>query len=54
MEFLLKCLDDVDDLFATLAQQFRPIFTTVLLAIVFVVAFAAILFLAPNDLFAAP
>ena len=54
MEFLLKCLDDVDDLFATLGQQFRPRLTTVLLTVVFVIAVAAFLFLAPNDLLAAP
>jgi hypothetical protein len=54
MELLLKCLDDIDDLFATLAQQFRPIFATVMLAILFVAAAGAILFVAPTDLLAAP
>ncbi len=54
MEFFLKCLDDADDLFARLAQQLRPHATTMLFTIVCVVAAAAFLFLAPNDLLAAP
>jgi hypothetical protein len=54
MEFLRKCLDDVDDLVATLGQQFRPVLATVLLCVVFVCAVAAFLLLAPNDLLAAP
>ena len=54
MEFLLKCLDDVDDLVATLGQQFRPVLATVLLCVLFACAVAAFLLLAPNNLLAAP
>jgi len=54
MEFLLKCLDDVDDLVATLGRQFRPVPSTVLLCVLFACAVAAFLLLAPNDLLAAP
>ena len=54
MEFPRKCLDDVDDLVATLGQQFRPVLATVLLCVLFACAVAAFLLLAPNDLLAAP
>ena len=54
MKFLLKCFDDVDDLVATLARQFRPVLATVLLCVLFVCAVGVFLLVAPPDLLAAP
>jgi hypothetical protein len=54
MEFLLKCLDDVDDLFATLAHYGSPVLKTVLVVVGFCVAVGALVLFAPPDLLAAP
>jgi hypothetical protein len=54
MELFLKCLDDVDDLFARLAQRFQPLLGTLVFTIVVVGAATAFLLFAPNPLLAAP
>ena len=54
MEFLLKCLDDVDDLFATAGHYGGAVLKTVVLVVGFCVAIGALLLFAPPDLLAAP
>jgi hypothetical protein len=54
MEFLLKCLDDVDDLFATVVHHGGPVLRTVLVVAGFCVAVGTLFLFAPPDLLAAP
>ena len=48
MEFLLKCFDDLDDLFAVLHLRFRSFITTALLFAWFAIVFAATLAIGPE------
>jgi hypothetical protein len=54
MQFLLKCLDDVDDLFATVGHHGGPVLKTVVLVVGFCAAVGALLLFAPHDLLASP
>lgn len=54
MEFLLKWLDDFDDLFAVARLQAGPVLVTVALLAVFLAAVAAVFVLGPPELLAAP
>ena len=54
MRFLLKCLDDVDDLFATFAHHGSPMLKTVLVLVGFCIAVGTLVLFAPPDLLAAP
>jgi hypothetical protein len=54
MEFLLKWLDDLDDLFAVVRLQAGPVLVTVALLAVFLTVVAAAFVLGPPQLLAAP
>jgi hypothetical protein len=54
MEWVLKLLDDLDDLRAFLRVQARPVIATLVLFAVFLAVVAGVFVLGPPDLLAAP
>jgi len=54
MEWVLKLLDDLDDLRAFLRAHARPLVVTLLLLAAFVAVATGVLVLGPADLLAAP
>ena len=54
MEWILKCLDDLDDLRVFLRVQAGPVVVTALLLAAFLAVVAGVFVLGPPELLAAP
>ena len=54
MEWILKCLDELDDLRALVRVQAGPVVVTALLLVAFLAVVAGVFVLAPPELLAAP
>jgi hypothetical protein len=54
MEWILKCLDELDDLRALVRVQAGPVIVTALLLVAFLAVVAGVFVLGPPDLHAAP
>ncbi len=54
MEWILKCLDELDDLRALVRVQAGPVIVTALLLVAFLAVVAGVFVLGPPELLAAP